>query len=109
MQKPKKGRKVALVAGLALVVLSVAMVWTNWGEIRFSLKFERLSKNAQGYPEYRHRETGIVFVGLPGGTFEMGSPETESGRNPIEGPVHKVTLSPFLIARLGFVFSTANN
>ncbi|MCZ6603249.1 MAG: formylglycine-generating enzyme family protein [Planctomycetota bacterium] len=99
MQKPKKGRKVALVAGLALVVLSVAMVWTYWKEIRFFLKFERLEKNAQGYPEYRHRETGIVFVGLPGGTFEMGSPESESGRMEWEGPVHKVSLSPFLIAK----------
>ncbi len=34
MKKPKKGRKVALVAGLALVVLSVGMVWTYWEEIR---------------------------------------------------------------------------
>ncbi len=99
MQKTKKGRKVALVAGLALVVLSVAMVWTYWGEIGFFLKFERLGKNAQGRPEYRHRETGIVFVGLPGGTFMMGSPESESGRRESEGPVHKVTLSPFLIAK----------
>ncbi len=38
MKKPKKGRKVALVAGLTLVVLSVAMVWTYWKEIR-SLAF----------------------------------------------------------------------
>ncbi len=34
MVTPKKGRKVALVAGLALVVLSVGMVWTYWEEIR---------------------------------------------------------------------------
>ncbi len=44
----KKGRKVALVAGLALVVLSVAMVWTFWAEIGFFLKFERLGENIQG-------------------------------------------------------------
>ena len=99
MQKRKKGRKVAFVAGLALVVLSVAMVWTYWGEIRFFLKFESLGKNEQGYPEYLHRRTGIVFVGLPGGTFEMGSPGSEAGRIDDEGPVHKVTLSPFLIAK----------
>ena len=43
MEKTKKGRKVALVAG----VLSVVMVWTSWGEIDFFLKFERLGKNAQ--------------------------------------------------------------
>ncbi len=76
MESHKKGRKVALVAGLALVVLSVAMVWTYREEIRswyaFWRDFESLGKNAQGYPEYRHRHTGIVFVGLPGGTFEMG-------------------------------------
>ncbi len=80
MQKTKKGRKVALVAGLALVVLSVAMVSTYWGEIGFFLNFERLGKNEQGFPEYRHRQTGIVFVALPGGTFEMGSPGKDRGR-----------------------------
>ena len=53
--------------------------------------FESLGKNAQRRAEYRHRETGIVFVGLPGGTFLMGSPETESEREEWEGPVHKVT------------------
>ncbi len=105
MAHTKKGRKVALVAGLALVVLSVTMVWTYRKEIRswydFWQDFEGLGKNAQGRPEYRHRETGIVFVKLPGGTFEMGSPETEEDRYKHEGPVHKVTLSPFLIAKYG--------
>ncbi len=103
MEKRKKGRKVALVAGLALVVLFVAMAWTYWGEIRYWYAlwrdFESLAVNPQGRPEYRHRQTGIVFVGLRGGTFEMGSPETEAGRSDIEGPVHKVTLSPFLISK----------
>ena len=83
MAHTKKGRKVALVAGLALVVLSVAVVWTYWGEIKswyeFRQLFKSLGKNAQGRREYRHRQTGIVFVALPGGTFEMGSPESERG------------------------------
>ncbi len=96
MQKPKKGRKVALVAGLAPVVLSVAMVWTSWKEIRFFLKFESLGKNEQGYPEYRHRETDILMVRVPGGTFLMASPEDEEGRRD-EEQQHEVTLSPFLI------------
>ena len=51
-------------AGLALVVLSVAMVWTYRKEIRswyaFRRDFEALGKTEQGYREYRHRETGIV-------------------------------------------------
>ncbi len=105
MESRKKGRKVALVAGLALVVLSVGMVWKYRKEIRswyaFRRDFESLGRNAQGYPEYWHAQTGIVFVRLPGGTFEMGSPETETRRREIEGPVHKVRLSPFLIAKYG--------
>ena len=103
MLKRKKGRKVALLAGLALVVLSVSVGWTYWKEIRswyeFRQLFESLGKNEHGRPEYRHWQTGIVFVGLPGGTFDMGSPETEEGQFEDEGPVHKVTLSPFLIAK----------
>jgi formylglycine-generating enzyme required for sulfatase activity len=45
-------------------------------------------------------ETGtvsIIWVSLPGGDFDMGSPEEELGRSEDEGPVHVVTLSPFEI------------
>jgi formylglycine-generating enzyme required for sulfatase activity len=55
--------------------------------------------NDQGYREYTHDQTGIVFVLLPGGEFEMGSPEDEPNRGGDESPVHTVTLSPFLIAK----------
>jgi len=61
--------------------------------------FTLQSKNIQGLPEYTHDETGIEFVLVPGGEFEMGSPENEEGRRSTEGPVHTVTLSPFLIAK----------
>jgi formylglycine-generating enzyme required for sulfatase activity len=40
------------------------------------------------------------MVALPGGSFEMGSPENESLRKPDEGPIHKVTVSPFWIAEI---------
>ncbi len=36
----------------------------------------------------------LVMVRIPGGTFQMGSPETERGYNPAtEGPLHQVTLN----------------
>lgn len=38
-------------------------------------------------------------VSLPGGTFRMGSPDTEANREPIEGPLREVTLKPFSISR----------
>jgi len=38
------------------------------------------------------------MIAIPGGTFQMGSPEKEPFRKPDEGPVHKVTLSPFFMS-----------
>ncbi|MGB2806752.1 MAG: SUMF1/EgtB/PvdO family nonheme iron enzyme, partial [Sedimentisphaerales bacterium] len=37
------------------------------------------------------------MVLVPGGTFEMGSPEAESGRKKDEGPQYKVRISPFYL------------
>jgi formylglycine-generating enzyme required for sulfatase activity len=39
----------------------------------------------------------MVFV--PGGTFDMGSPESEKGRGANEGPVNKVTVRDYWIAK----------
>jgi len=38
------------------------------------------------------------MVAIPGGSFQMGSPDTEPFRKADEGPVHKVTLSPFYMS-----------
>lgn len=42
--------------------------------------------------------SGLIFVLVPGGTFEMGSPESESGRKRDER-LHTVTVGPFLISK----------
>ncbi len=103
MTNSKRGKRIALLAGCVVIVVVGAAVWVSREKIvaryRFWRQFESQGNNVQGYPEYRHRRTGIVFVMLPGGTFNMGSPETEEGREDWEGPVHEVTLSPFLIAK----------
>lgn len=39
------------------------------------------------------------MVYIPGGEFEMGSPENEPDRKPDEGPVHKVKVNPFWIGK----------
>jgi len=97
MRKPP-GRKVAFASGLALLVL-IPAVWAYWPHILFRINFESMGRNEQGYAEYRHRQTGIIFVSVPGGTFVMGSPEEEVGREENEGPVHEVSLSPFMIGK----------
>ena len=35
----------------------------------------------------------MEFVRIDAGTFQMGSPDTEGGRYPDEGPVHEVEIS----------------
>jgi formylglycine-generating enzyme required for sulfatase activity len=42
---------------------------------------------------------GLEMVLLPGGTFVMGSPETEPERSVAEGPQHTVSLESFLMGR----------
>ena len=123
-----------LVGCVLLAVLIVGAL--SWREIQRSYStwsllrehFDQLPRNAQGYPEYRHKRTGIVFVLLPGGTFRMGTPEDQAGEvargivrefsgqtvdfsppevaNTVqdriassETPCHNVVLSPFLIAK----------
>jgi formylglycine-generating enzyme required for sulfatase activity len=39
------------------------------------------------------------FVQIPGGCFQMGSPDTEPGRHANEGPGHQVCLKPFGLAK----------
>ena len=43
--------------------------------------------------------TEIEFVLIPGGSFQMGSPESEEGRDQDEGPVHKVFIDSFYMSR----------
>ena len=41
----------------------------------------------------------LEMVYIPGGTFLMGSPDTEAKRFDDEGPQHKVTLKPFYMSK----------
>jgi hypothetical protein len=74
------GRHVAVAAGLAAAIVLALASWLSWPQIRFRWLFEPLGANAQGYREYRHRRTGIVFVSLPGGKFWMGAQKEDSKR-----------------------------
>ena len=126
VMKRRKGRTVAIVAGAGVLALAL-LLGVYWEEIaawiKFVRTFEDIGTNEQGYAEYRHRETGIVMVMIPGGTFRMGT--SESQRNAVirefktrppplqsgvtaqifgdfldnEQPDHDVTLSSFLVAK----------
>jgi formylglycine-generating enzyme required for sulfatase activity len=76
-------RRIAVVGG-AVVALPV-LYFLVWGGLVF-----------RGVPAV---EAEMEFVPIPAGCFQMGSPETESGRNPDEGPVHEVCLKAFELGK----------
>jgi formylglycine-generating enzyme required for sulfatase activity len=43
--------------------------------------------------------TGMEFVSVPGGCFEMGSPDSDKEREGDEGPVHKVCVDDFQMGK----------
>ena len=75
-----------------------------------TFEFEVISVNLKGQEierrhqiaEYRIEKLGDIvleIVLIPGGTFLMGSPESESGGMNNEKPQHSVTIQPFLIGK----------
>jgi formylglycine-generating enzyme required for sulfatase activity len=44
-------------------------------------------------------EVKFTMIGIPGGTFDIGSAESENGRLPNEGPVHPVAIRPFWMGK----------
>ena len=80
----RRNRMLMQFSGIVAVVTLAALAWTtlrNPGrlpgapvpeEVLLSRAFDRLPDNGQGYPEFRHKKTGIVMVRLPGGTVQIG-------------------------------------
>ena len=99
MSTKQRGKRSLVVSGFLLLMILAVTVWSSWDHVRFWRLFEPLGRNEQGYPEYRHRQAGIVFVRVPGGTFSMGSSKDEQGSQPNERPQHEVRLDAFLIAK----------
>ena len=56
--------------------------------------FVKIGVNQQGYEEYRHEQTVMVFVLIPAGTFQMGSNDYDNAK-----PVHEVNVNSFLVSK----------
>ncbi|MBI3411040.1 MAG: formylglycine-generating enzyme family protein [Planctomycetes bacterium] len=57
-------------------------------------------KKHENYTEKINDKASFEMIAIPGGTYLMGSPDSEKGRKPDEGPQHPVTVKPFWIAKL---------
>jgi formylglycine-generating enzyme required for sulfatase activity len=62
----------------------------------FPVQVEGLQNFSQPIPG---SDVRMQFVAIPGGTFQMGSPENEPYRREDEGPVRTVKVSPFWMGR----------
>ncbi len=60
---------------------------------------KRPPKNAHYQIEYLGKGITLEMVHIPGGSFLMGSPQTEKDRYSDEGPQHLVTLEPFYMGK----------
>lgn len=57
-------------------------------------------RTAQRYIERLGKSVTLMMVAIPGGSFVMGSPDDEPGRNADrESPQHNVTVPPFFMGR----------
>ena len=71
------------------------------GEAETGFKIERDDAEKAAPPQapgttFRDCPECPEMVVVPSGSFQMGSPESEEGRNDLEGPVHEVTIArPF--------------
>jgi formylglycine-generating enzyme required for sulfatase activity len=54
---------------------------------------------AQYFIEKLAKDVNLEMVSIPGGTFMMGSPESEKGHHESESPQHKVTVPPFFMGK----------
>ncbi|MGW9686747.1 formylglycine-generating enzyme family protein [Flagellimonas sp. 2504JD1-5] len=64
----------------------------------------KVNGQKKSFGAYKQKISGtdltISMKPIPGGSFSMGSPNTEKGRLPDEGPTHKVEIAPFWMAEV---------
>ncbi len=90
-----RGRVEPIIAGYATTTFSFTTVKVNReGEI-----IERVRAEAQVLAENLGNGVSLEMVSIPGGSFMMGSPEDEEGRNDYESPQHRVNVPAFFLGK----------
>src|SRR3954454_14927531 len=89
--------------GLCLLALAGVFLWAKDAEPvlgGLDTKAQPRTESQEPAPEPEPTlAEPLDMVALQGGTFPMGSPESDSDDYPDEKPQHKVTVSAFLISR----------
>lgn len=67
--------------------------------LNVTLKINHRHSQAEFFSEDLGNGVSLEMVAIPGGTFLMGSPDTEEGRLNSESPQHEVTISPLYMGK----------
>ncbi|MCL1464537.1 formylglycine-generating enzyme family protein [Argonema galeatum] len=62
-------------------------------------EIDRSRNSVQYLIEDLRQEITLEMVAIPGGTFLMGTPNTEEGWSPTQNPQHLVTIKPFFMGK----------
>jgi len=62
-------------------------------------QYNRQLRQAKFFAEDLGNGVMLEMVAIPGGTFTMGSPDTEKGRNDSESPQYQLTIQPFYLGK----------
>ena len=89
---------------IILLLLSVGQVMAADGSSKPTLKIaDAYARSESEMKPYTDRisdsEATFELVPIRGGTFKMGSPDSEPGRLEDEGPVHEVKIAPFWMGK----------
>ncbi|MFW6108573.1 MAG: formylglycine-generating enzyme family protein [bacterium] len=80
--------------GLVALAAVMAIVWAGAPVVEGAAP----KKMTATFKDKEGAEHKLDLVLIPGGTFMMGSPKDEEGRDKDEGPRHKVKVDPFYMA-----------
>ena len=98
-------------AGLGLIGLVIKSLLNNSSNSLKTVQFETVTVNSKGEITKRSQSQAQVFtetiakdiilemMAIPGGSFVMGSPNTEAQRDNSEGPQHTVNVPAFLMGK----------
>lgn len=97
---PGRSSGLRLVALLGLILIASSALGQHPDPLVVADSAATTQDEMKPYKELiEHSQVSFEMIPIPGGTFQMGSPDSEADRNDDEGPQHEVKVAPFWMAK----------
>jgi formylglycine-generating enzyme required for sulfatase activity len=99
--QPSAQNEASEAKGPALIQIPTTAGWL----VREGDQWQKKQKpiTVTGYQEQLAENIAINLIQIPAGEFQMGSPDTEAGRESYEGPQHQVKLRSFFMGQTAVI------